>query len=324
MASKSIYERLSGVDSRVLYLLVGIVLAIPLLFPLNLETFYTRSVTRVFERLEEIRDNGVILLGLNYDASVKPEVEPMVRSIIRHAFLRNIRILAYGWNPEGALLAQQLFDELSAQYGKAPGVDYVNFGYRIPYFPIVLGIGTDLWQVLPADMAGRPVSEMPMMANIRTYQDIDLVIDFTGGSSTYTWVYYAHTRFGVQVAAGVTGVIAAELYPLLQTKQLQGLLSGMKDAAEYEKHADEVEEEVGFGARRRANFERVLRERPGAESSAASIEEQWEIVRLHDRRARRGMDSQAMAHLLLILFIVAGNVGYFGTRRRKRQHQEVV
>jgi len=252
------YSKLTTIDNRILYLLVALVIALPLVFPLNLKTFYTQPVTQVYEYLENVKDNGVIMVGLNYDAAVRPEVEPMLRSVLRHAFMRDIKVLAYGWNPEGPYLAQRLFEELGPEYGKESGVDYVNLGYKFPSLPIILGIGTNLHAVLPTDINGARVADMPMMDSIRTYENIDLVMDFTGSSTVYTWVYYAYTRFGVRVAAGVTGVIAAELYPLLQTGQLIGLLSGLKDAAEYEQHADEIEHELNLTPVRKENHRQFM------------------------------------------------------------------
>jgi len=47
------------------------------------------------------------------------------------------------------------------------------------------------------------------------------------------------------------------------------------------------------------------------------LETQWDQVLKEDERARRGMDSQAAVHLLLIVFIIVGNIGYFSSRRRR-------
>ncbi|MCJ7507431.1 MAG: hypothetical protein MUO85_01715, partial [candidate division Zixibacteria bacterium] len=64
-------------------------------------------------------------------------------------------------------------------------------------------------------------------------------------------------------------------YSYLQTKQLVGLLGGMKGAAEYEKLSK------NYG------------------------------------RAMVGMDPQSIIHLLIIFFIVIGNIGYFVTKKSK-------
>ncbi|MBN2055758.1 hypothetical protein JW905_12595 [bacterium] len=316
------FDRMQQIDRRIIYLLVALVVALPLVLPLDLPTFYTPPVNALFNFIEGIKGDGVLLLGFNHDGSVVPEIEPMVRSVIRHAFLRDIKILAYCWSLEGATLGDSLLVELANQYGKVYGEDYVNFGYKIPSFPIIIGMGSDITRVLPTDSRGTPIGEIPMMKNIRSYENIDLIIDFSGSSTFYRWIYFAHTRFDVDVAAGVTGVIAAEAFPLLQTEQLIGLMAGLKDAAEYEQHADEVEAEVdkarGITTTRRANIAAAVRSREG-DVASERLDREWDRVRDYDKRARKGMDSQAIAHILIIGFIVLGNIGYFaGLRDKKR------
>ena len=76
------------------------------------------------------------------------------------------------------------------------------------------------------------------------------------------------------LAIGVTGVMATDYYPYLQSGRIFGLMGGLKGAAEYEQLADN----------------------PGP--------------------ATKGMAMQMWAHLLIIAFIIVGNIGYFATRRR--------
>jgi hypothetical protein len=52
------------------------------------------------------------------------------------------------------------------------------------------------------------------------------------------WITYARPKYGLNVAVGVTAVMAADMYPYLQSGQLVGMLSGLKGAAEYEKLVD--------------------------------------------------------------------------------------
>ncbi len=45
---------------------------------------------------------------------------------------------------------------------------------------------------------------------------------------------------------------------------------------------------------------------------------EYENLLEYPDRATRGMDSQSMIHLLIVAFIVMGNVGYFAGKRRKK------
>jgi hypothetical protein len=88
--------------------------------------------------------------------------------------------------------------------------------------------------VFNTDSRNTPIQQIPMMEDIKTYDDISLVIDFAAGASTEAWVIYAYEKYGQKIAAGVTGVIISQLYPFIQTGQLIGLIGGLRGAAEYE------------------------------------------------------------------------------------------
>ena len=78
---------------------------------------------------------------------------------------------------------------------------------------------------------------------------------------------------------GTTAVMAPDAYPYLQSKQIEGLVGGLKGAAEYETL-------IGY---------------PGL--------------------GTRGMPAQEWAHVLVIFFIIIGNLGYYFGRRRRRRTQ---
>jgi hypothetical protein len=84
----------------------------------------------------------------------------------------------------------------------------------------------------------------------------------------------------VKVGAGITAVSASEFYPYLQTGQFSGLMVGMKGAAEYE---EQVETELDIKVRRKAS---------------------------------ESLPSLTYAHVVIIIFILIGNTGYFISRRK--------
>jgi len=121
------------------------------------------------------------------------------------------------------------------------------------------------------------------MANIHNYDDVGLITALSSGSSPLWFIVFARTKFGVEVGAGCTAVMAPELYPYLETGQLSGMLGGMKGAAEYEAL---VADKFGIPGR---------------------------------KRAAEGMGSQSIAHVVIMAFVVIGNIAYFSTRRREKQ-----
>ena len=97
-----------------------------------------------------------------------------------------------------------------------------------------MGMGEDISAVFPTDYRGRSLSEIPAMKGIKNYKDIALLVVFGAGSSPEWWVIYAGTKYDQTIAVGCTAVSAVGYYPFLDTKQIIGLMGGMKGAAEYE------------------------------------------------------------------------------------------
>ena len=99
------------------------------------------------------------------------------------------------------------------------------------------------------------------------------------------WITYAHERYKVPLALAVTAVSGPQYYAFLQSKQIFGLMGGLKGAAEYESL--------------------ILDEYNRLDVPAKAIQ---------------GMNVQNYVHLLIVVLTIIGNVSFFMMRR---QHGEV-
>ncbi len=268
-------RKLESIDRRWIYLVIFAAVVIPFLMNLKLPVGkHSPSTTAVHDYIEQLPPGSVIQMSFDYSPASMPELEPMAKAVVRHAFEENHRILAMTLHPQGALMIRRALDEVATDLNKEYGVDYVDVGFKPGGVAVILGMGRDIIRVFEdMDARGEKLSAMPMMRDVADYDDIALMIDFAANSLPLAWIGYAHERYGLQIAAGVTAVMATDLYPYWKSEQLVGLINGLKGAAEYE----ELVGAPGFG---------VL-----------------------------GMSSQSIAHLLIILFIIMGNIGYFVTRR---------
>ena len=97
-----------------------------------------------------------------------------------------------------------------------------------------MGMGESIAKVYPTDADGRPLSQLPVMAGVQSYKDVALLVDLASSSTPGSWIGYAHERYKLAMAAGITAVMATDYYPYLQTGQLVGMINGLKGAAEYE------------------------------------------------------------------------------------------
>ena len=172
----------------------------------------------------------------------------------------------------------------------AYGEDYVNLGFKPGNEGVIKVIVTDLKQLYTTDDRGTNLDQIPMCRDLVNIQSMDLVAEVSAGyPGVKEWVQYAATPFPDQIrlVAGCTGVGAPLLYPYIP-EQLKGLLGAIKGAAEYEKLVvDHYDREAG------------------REPDLKYLE------------GKRRMGPQLVAHILMVVLIVVGNIVFFVGRARE-------
>ncbi len=271
-----IYEKMMSIDRRVIFLLIGLSVIIPLLKPLLLPVTVTKEVKNLYEFIDKLNQDDVILLSLDYDPATMAECHPMALSILRHCFSKGIKVMVTSLaRPEGLGTAEMAITQVSREHHKKRGEDYVFLGYKPVPGAVMLAMGEDFRLAFPNDFYGTDLEDIPMMKGLKNYEDIKLAVTISGSAIISTWIIYTGGRYGVPIGAGVTAVMATDYYTYLHSGQLVGLLGGLKGAAEYEK-----------------------------------------LIQYPDM-ATKGMDGQNIAHLLIVFFIIIGNIGYFLGKKAK-------
>jgi len=95
-------------------------------------------------------------------------------------------------------------------------------------------MGAHLTSAVPAALAGRSTDPMPALEGVETLRDIDLAVDLAAGATVDAWVMYGSDRYDFPLVAAPTAVATPRCYPFVQSKQLVGLLGGLRGAADYE------------------------------------------------------------------------------------------
>jgi hypothetical protein len=228
-------EKMMNIDRRIVFILVALAVIIPSLLSVSFPITVSQPTRSTYDYIEALPSGSTLMIGFNYGPSSLAELHPMARAVIHHCFRKKIRLIGMTLLPDGATLGDDMLREVAEEDGAVYGEDYVYLGFRPGATQVLLGMGTAIDSVFEADYARTSLAEIPMMEDIKNYEQIDLVLDLASGSSTEWWITYTNTRYNQQIAAGVTGVIVSQMYPYLQTKQLIGLMPGLLGAAEYEK-----------------------------------------------------------------------------------------
>ena len=273
--------KLGKFDRRWIFLIIGTVVLLPLMYPISLPIRATVTTKQVYDTIDNLAPNSKILLSCEYGPSTKPEIHPMVTSLLRHLFRNNHKVYVVCLWPDGQFLAEEALEEVAEkELGLKYGEDYVLLGFRPGNEAVVKGIVSDLRKLYTIDAKGTKVTEIPMMAGINKFEDFDFLFSGSAGyPGSIEWVQFASDPTGVPMSTGTTSIQVNEVMPYVQAGQVQGILAGMPGAAEYEQL-------VGVKG-----------------------------------IATRAMDAQSVAHLVIVLFIVLGNVGYFIERSRKKKEK---
>jgi len=277
-------SKLNRMDRRIVFLLVTVVILIPLLLNIQSRLYVDKATHDLFNRIDAIQPGGQpILISFDYDPQVAPELDPMAVAVLRHCFAKGIKVIGMGLQPQGDAIGEAIISRISKEYNKKSGTDYCYFGYRPGGYIVMLYIGENVKKALPQDYYGVSYDSLPMMKGIHNYDDIPLVLSLAGSTWPNTWIMFAGTRYKASIADGCTAVMAPEYYPFLQTGQLVGQMAGMKGAAEYE----QLIVDAGY-------------------TKSKDI-------------ASKAMSAISYSHILIILLIVMGNIGYFVTRRMENK-----
>ena len=263
-------DRIEHVDRRWIFLVMGLLVLGPLLFPLQLPLFVSAPVRGFRDGIAAIPDGSTVLMSCDYDPASIPEMVPMTRTAIHQLFDKHCKVVVTVlWNG-GPGLVDKIFREELAQYypDVKYGVDWVNLGYKAGNEAVMVLMGQGVANAFPKDYQGNDTRSLPIMREVRDYSSFPLLVNISAGyPGTKEWVQQVQARFHLPMVAGVTAVSAPEYYPYLQSGQLRGLLGGMAGAAEYEK---------------------LSNQKGGT--------------------ATRGMDAQSLAHVFVAFCIVLGNV----------------
>lgn len=286
-------EYFKNLDRRWIFLMMFLAVGIPILYiGVTGKTFpetATKLAEDTFNAIDKLPPGSKILLSFDYDPASEGELEPMATSFVHHCCEKKHKMYFMALWPVGPQMVDETVEKvIRAHYPHLEyGVDYVNLGFKSGNEGVIKVIVTDLRQLFTTDTRGTSLDNIPMTADLRNIQNMDLLINVSAGyAGTKEWVQYAVTAFPdkIRMVAGCTGVQAPLLYPYIP-QQLVGLLGAIKGAAEYEMLVNKA-----------------------YSGDAPPLPIYLE--------GQRRMGPQLVAHVLMILLIIAGNVIYFMERRR--------
>jgi hypothetical protein len=275
MSDKGFMKTLATYDRRWIYFVLFLVVIIPLLRPIGMPISVSPDTVQYYEAINSVGDGDKVLFTLNTEFSGYNEIQSGIIASMRVFIENNCKICIAVAHPEATgipeLIFQKLEPELEAN-GYKYGEDYVILGYVMPNEAAVAAMAQDFQGTITQDWLGRSIDDT-FLIEINTWEDWDLIADFTTGIQTTALLNHFALR-GTPMTVNCIGVMIASQKPYVDTGVYLAILQSMRGGAELE----------------------FLTEHPGPGLTA--------------------MDGFTFGHYMLLIFILAGNIGYYGYTRK--------
>ena len=288
---------LGKLDRRYIFLLIGLSVLIPLIKPnwINIPIKTTNNSQIVFNELNKLNEGDKVLVSFEYGASTKPEIHPMSVAVLQHLFSKGVKVYTVPLWPEGLMMAKYALQEVvdSELFNITEHIDFVSLPYKAGGEIIIRGIATDLRSIFTQDVNNILLEQIPMMEGVNKISDFDFVFDLSAGvPGNAEWVQFACDEYNVPLSSGCTSIMVTDAIPYVESGQIRGILAGMPGAAEYEQMVFNYLNNLDTNEHMNPDVE-VL---PG--------------------KATSRMSAQSIAHVLMVIFIILGNISYYLLRKR--------
>jgi len=277
------WQMMENVDRRWIYTLLIAVIALALLKPVGLAITPSDQTKAAYNMIEKVPDGSTVWLGFEFSPGGIPELMGSATSVLRQGFRKNLKFVMGGIWEQSGNLAQQALNEVLPEFpDKKYGVDYINVGYKPGRDVLLQKFVVDAW----AAFAGVDNYGKPLA-------DFPIMANFKSAKDAKAmFIFCTGTPGENEYIKNVTDPLKIPLASCTISVSVPGVMpmlgSGQLTA-------------LVAGMKGSAEYE-VLVNKPG--------------------KAVAGMDAQSFAHVLIILFIVFGNVGYIvqgGKKGAKRR-----
>lgn len=234
MAEKdSLAERTRTMDPRLIYALIFLFTAIPILHPIGFPVPVTATTRSVYDIVEKLPAGSHVWYGVDFPATAAGEMTSSLIVTTRHMFSKSLKVMFVSFMVDGPVIYAKMIPQIANAAGKKYGEDYVYMGFypgvETGMAALASGLGT------AKDYRGTPIDSIPAFTGVKNVKDFALTFTCTSMSNIIDgYLRQLFTPFRVTLAVAGAGLSYPQ-YTIYYPQQIAGILNGMKGAAEYEK-----------------------------------------------------------------------------------------
>lgn len=268
-------------ERRIVFLFIGLAVSLPLFMSLKQEIKISPEAVALYKGLEDLPTGSTVLASFDYDPPSAPELQPMAESFFRYAFRKGLKVVIMGLWPQGPQQANLALTKILAE----EDIKARQLVYGVDYVNLGFQSGNEfVIQRMGSDFR----SMFPTDMNGTPYDSLPLVRNVKN---------FDNIDYSFNLSAGYPGtkewvLVAVDRY---------GLKIGAGNTA--------VQVTEMYPYVRTGQLIGIL----GGMNGAAEFEK----VTNQLGKGTRFMLSQSFAHMVVIAFIIIGNVAYFRLERKR-------
>jgi hypothetical protein len=233
------YEYIWKMKAEQMAALMIIAAAIPLWMPLGIPMPTSYLSTDYYKTVESIPAGGVVVIGANiYEIGGYRASRDLWGAQFTHWVRKQLKILCVVLDTT----AHMAFEDVMRRYrldSRAGGPyvygrDWVITPYIPGEEPAMKAVALDIWKACNGrDFYGTPFEQLPMMANLHSFNDVQLTT-FKAYSGTHIEMFIRQWTLASYPNVKAVASHAYEDLAYAYGKFIQGTISGARGSAEYE------------------------------------------------------------------------------------------
>jgi len=291
-----VFERLMKLDRRWVFLLLVVVCVAAFYVPFQVPILTEPESEAIYEFIDSLPPGDIVFVAIDYDPNSLAELHPMTYAIVEHCWRKELKVIFTALSQNGPGMADQAIRDLTDSLALDRTFNGVEFKGR----EIVNGIDYCF-------LGYKPYYALVILGMGQNFR-LPFPTDYYGSPLDSIPMMQGVINYD-QVACVVSlsgGTIADAWVSYGQGRfgfPLFFGLTGVMTAQYYPFYGSGQVSGLMGGLLGAAQYEE-LADNPG--------------------RAKDGMKVQLMAHIVIIFFIIMGNLGYFAARRRLRKEGGVL
>lgn len=235
----SILEKLLNLDQRIIFALMFIALAFPILNPVVLPMAIQGYSQQAFDFSDGIPEGSIVIFEGGLGAATYPQGGPGMVVQIYHMLTKGVKIVFFSMGAEQNVFTmtaiETALNKLPAGTPAENGVDWVHLGYIAGGESGVAALVNDIRSTIQKDYFDTPIDDIPLLEGFNDASGFAAVLWWGGSEGSMPYgIRQISVPFEIPITGMATTNEVPNFSPYISAGQLQGIFGGVRGSAEYE------------------------------------------------------------------------------------------